>query len=63
LNGLRVLDLGTVHAAPITAMLLGDYGAEVIKVEHPRGDPPAPTGGTATGTAYGGRSSPATSRP
>jgi crotonobetainyl-CoA:carnitine CoA-transferase CaiB-like acyl-CoA transferase len=52
-----------VHAAPITAMLLGDYGAEVIKVEHPRGDPPAPTGGTATGTAYGGRSSPATSRP
>jgi crotonobetainyl-CoA:carnitine CoA-transferase CaiB-like acyl-CoA transferase len=28
-----------VHAAPITAMLLGDYGAEVIKVEHPRGDP------------------------
>jgi crotonobetainyl-CoA:carnitine CoA-transferase CaiB-like acyl-CoA transferase len=39
LNGLRVLDLGTVHAAPITAMLLGDYGAEVIKVEHPRGDP------------------------
>jgi crotonobetainyl-CoA:carnitine CoA-transferase CaiB-like acyl-CoA transferase len=28
-----------VYAAPITAMLLGDYGAEVIKVEHPRGDP------------------------
>jgi crotonobetainyl-CoA:carnitine CoA-transferase CaiB-like acyl-CoA transferase len=39
LAGLRVLDLGTVYAAPITAMLLGDYGAEVIKVEHPRGDP------------------------
>jgi len=39
LSGLRVLDLGTVYAAPITAMLLGDFGAEVIKVEHPKGDP------------------------
>jgi crotonobetainyl-CoA:carnitine CoA-transferase CaiB-like acyl-CoA transferase len=39
LTGLRILDLGTVYAAPITAMLLGDYGADVIKVEHPRGDP------------------------
>ena len=39
LKGLRVLDLGTVYAAPITAMLLGDWGADVIKVEHPRGDP------------------------
>jgi crotonobetainyl-CoA:carnitine CoA-transferase CaiB-like acyl-CoA transferase len=39
LAGLRVLDLGTVYAAPITAMLLGDFGAEVIKVEHPKGDP------------------------
>src|ERR1700712_324601 len=39
LAGLRVLDLGTVYAAPITAMLLRDWGADVIKVEHPRGDP------------------------
>ena len=39
LAGFRVLDLGTVYAAPITAMLLGDWGADVIKVEHPRGDP------------------------
>jgi crotonobetainyl-CoA:carnitine CoA-transferase CaiB-like acyl-CoA transferase len=39
LAGVRVLDCGTVYAAPITAMLLGDFGADVIKVEHPRGDP------------------------
>src|SRR3954466_11417542 len=39
LAGVRVLDLGTVYAAPITAMLLGDYGADVLKLEHPRGDP------------------------
>ena len=39
LSGIRVLDVSTVYAAPITAMLLGDHGAEVIKVEHPRGDP------------------------
>jgi crotonobetainyl-CoA:carnitine CoA-transferase CaiB-like acyl-CoA transferase len=39
LQGVRVLDISTVYAAPITAMLLGDYGADVIKIEHPRGDP------------------------
>jgi crotonobetainyl-CoA:carnitine CoA-transferase CaiB-like acyl-CoA transferase len=39
LAGLRVLDCGTVYAAPITAMLLGDFGADVIKIEHPGGDP------------------------
>src|SRR3954464_11572966 len=39
LAGIRVLDVSTVYAAPITAMLLGDYGADVIKVEHPKGDP------------------------
>jgi crotonobetainyl-CoA:carnitine CoA-transferase CaiB-like acyl-CoA transferase len=39
LDGLRVLDLSTVYAGPITAMLLGDFGAEVLKIELPSGDP------------------------
>jgi crotonobetainyl-CoA:carnitine CoA-transferase CaiB-like acyl-CoA transferase len=39
LDGIRVLDLATIYAGPFAAMLLGDYGARVIKVEHPRGDP------------------------
>ena len=39
LEGLRVLDLGTRIAAPFCAGLLGEMGAEVVKVEQPgRGD-------------------------
>ncbi|MGO1181569.1 MAG: CaiB/BaiF CoA transferase family protein [Micrococcaceae bacterium] len=36
LNGLKVLDLSTLFAGPTTATLLGDYGADVIKIENPR---------------------------
>jgi len=36
LDGVTVLDLATYLAAPICATLLGDFGAEVIKVEQPR---------------------------
>ncbi len=39
LEGLRVLDVATLFAGPLAATLLGDHGAEVIKIEHPRGDP------------------------
>ena len=38
LSGLRVIDAATLFAGPMIAALLGDYGAEVIKVEHPEGD-------------------------
>ena len=38
LEGLRVLDLSTLYAAPLVSTNLGDFGASVIKVEHPRGD-------------------------
>ncbi|MEJ2174531.1 MAG: CoA transferase [bacterium] len=40
LAGLRVLDVSTYIAAPVAALVLGDYGADVIKVEQPGvGDP------------------------
>jgi crotonobetainyl-CoA:carnitine CoA-transferase CaiB-like acyl-CoA transferase len=35
----RVIDAATLFAGPMAGTLLGDFGAEVIKVEHPRGDP------------------------
>jgi crotonobetainyl-CoA:carnitine CoA-transferase CaiB-like acyl-CoA transferase len=46
LEGLRILDIATIIAAPSAATLLGDYGADVVKVELPdagdgaRGFPP-----------------------
>lgn len=39
LDGIKVIDAATLFAGPLAAMLLGDFGAEVVKVEHPKGDP------------------------
>src|SRR6202042_3104512 len=48
LAGRRVLDLGTIIAGPYVATLLGELGAEVIKVERP-------PGGDEFRIAHGGR--------
>lgn len=50
LAGVRVLDISTLFAGPLAATFLGDFGADVIKVEHPtrpdaaRGHGPAKDG-------------------
>ena len=36
LSGVRVVDVATLFAGPLAATYLGDFGAEVVKVEHPR---------------------------
>ncbi len=38
LEGIRVIDAASLFAGPVIGTLLGDYGADVVKVEHPDGD-------------------------
>ncbi|MFE3317596.1 CaiB/BaiF CoA transferase family protein [Nocardia sp. NPDC059195] len=45
LDGVRVLDLATLAAAPLAATYLGEFGAEVIKIEQPTGGDPIRTWG------------------
>jgi formyl-CoA transferase len=47
LDGVRVLELGTLIAGPFAGRLLGDLGAEVIKVEPPGAPDPLRTWGQA----------------
>jgi crotonobetainyl-CoA:carnitine CoA-transferase CaiB-like acyl-CoA transferase len=48
LDGIRVIDAATFVAAPYAATVLGEFGAEVIKVEHPAGGDPFRRFGTPT---------------
>jgi crotonobetainyl-CoA:carnitine CoA-transferase CaiB-like acyl-CoA transferase len=41
LDGIRVIEAATLFAGPVSGMLLGDFGADVLKVEHPRRPDPA----------------------
>ncbi len=48
LAGIRVIDVATVIAGPYCAGILGEFGAEVLKVEHPIGGDPLRKFGTPT---------------
>ncbi len=48
LRGIRVLDVGNFLAGPYAAAMMGEFGAEVLKVEHPIGGDPMRRFGTPT---------------
>ncbi len=48
MSGIRVIDVGTFLAGPYAASVLGEFGAEVLKVEHPLAGDPMRRFGTAT---------------
>ncbi|WP_210602575.1 CaiB/BaiF CoA transferase family protein [Brevibacterium oceani] len=59
LSGVRVLDISTIIAGPLAATLLGEFGAEIIKIEQPgigdpaRGYPPFDGDQSAAWTMHG----------
>ncbi|HCP49885.1 MAG TPA: hypothetical protein DIT73_06635, partial [Gammaproteobacteria bacterium] len=38
LDGVRVIDLTTIYSGPIATSILGDHGADVVKIEAPGGE-------------------------
>ena len=55
LAGLKVLDVSTLFAGPLAATMLGDFGADVVKIEHPRGDPVRSHGASKDGVGLWGK--------
>ncbi|MEV6349200.1 CoA transferase [Actinoplanes sp. NPDC051851] len=55
LGGIRVLDAATVLAGPVSATLLGDFGADVVKIEDPRGGDVTRRGGRSPAWLQEGR--------
>lgn len=48
LDGVRVLDVGNFLAGPYAGTIMAEFGAEVIKIEHPQGGDPMRRYGTTT---------------
>jgi formyl-CoA transferase len=56
LAGIKVLDVATLFAGPLAATLLGDFGADVVKIEHPKnGDPVRYHGASKDGVGLWGK--------
>ncbi|MFT4028861.1 MAG: CoA transferase [Protaetiibacter sp.] len=55
LEGIRVIDAATLFAGPLAATMLGDFGAEVVKIEHPKGDPVRSHGAVKDGVGLWGK--------
>lgn len=46
LQDIKVIDIATLFAGPMAATMLGDFGADVIKIEHPKNGDPVRTHGS-----------------